>query len=106
MKKIYYARAAVVLVPVLVASDSLPITIRVTDGRSSRAGDGFKDQNFNILSGAGSRAASGRSSIYVEDIESIEFDSATTAAAASLANEETTRHYGPVSQPPSIKPAA
>jgi hypothetical protein len=106
MKKISYPLCAVVLVLSLVA----PIvadTIRLKDGSVIRGQViGFKDQQFTILIGAGSKGGRrGRTSIYVEDIESIEFDSATTAAAASLANEDiSTGNPEPVSQPPRSNP--
>jgi hypothetical protein len=41
-----------------------------------------------VLIGSGSQGRRSRTLIYVEDVESIEFDSATTAAAAGLANED------------------
>ncbi len=105
MKKISYALCAIVLVLSLVA----PIvadTIRLKDGSVIRGQViGFKDQHFTILIGSGSKGRRGRSSIYVEDIESIEFDSATTAAAASLANENiSSGNPEPVSQPPRSNP--
>jgi hypothetical protein len=100
MKKIFYASCSVVLVLSLV----VPIvadTIRLKDGSVIRGQViGFKDQQFTILIGAGSKGRRSRTSIYVEDIESIEFDSATTAAAASLANEDiSSGNPEPVSQP-------
>ena len=103
MKKISYALCAVVLVLSLV----VPIvadTIRLKDGSVIRGQViGFKDQQFTILIGAGAKGRRSRTSIYVEDIESIEFDSATTAAAASLSNEDvSSSNPEPVSQPPRI----
>ena len=100
MKKISYASCAVVLVLSLV----VPIvadTIRLKDGSVIRGQViGFKDQQFTILIGAGAKGRRSRTSIYVEDIESIEFDSATTAAAGSLANEDiSSGNTEPVSQP-------
>lgn len=105
MKKISYASCAVVLVLSLV----VPIvadTIRLKDGSVIRGQViGFKDQQFTILIGAGSKGRRSRTSIYVEDIESIEFDSATTAAAGSLANEDiSSGNPDPVSQPPRSNP--
>lgn len=105
MKKISYALCAVVLVLSLV----VPIvadTIRLKDGSVIRGQViGFKDQQFTILIGAGAKGRRSRTSIYVEDIESIEFDSATTAAAGSLANEDTSSgNPDPVSQPPRTNP--
>ena len=105
MKKISYASCAVVLVLSLV----VPIvadTIRLKDGSVIRGQViGFKDQQFTILIGAGAKGRRSRTSIYVEDIESIEFDSATTAAAGSLANEDiSSGNPDPVSQPPRTNP--
>ncbi len=105
MKKISYASCAVVLVLSLV----VPIvadTIRLKDGSVIRGQViDFKDQQFTILIGTGAKGRRSRTSIYVEDIESIEFDSATTAAAASLANEDmSSGSPEPVSQPPRSNP--
>ena len=106
MKKIFYALCAVVLV----LSWLFPLiadTIRLKDGSVIRGQViGFKDQQFIILIGAGAKGRRSRTSIYVEDIESIEFDSATTAAAATLANEDISASGStePVSQPPRINP--
>lgn len=64
-------------------------TIRLKDGSVIRGQViGFKDQQFTILIGAGAQGRRSRTVIYMEDVESIEFDSATTAAASSLANED------------------
>jgi hypothetical protein len=83
-------------------------TIRLKDGSVIRGQViGFKDQQFTVLIGSGSQGRRSRTIIYVEDIESIEFDSATTAAAASLANEDTsttTNSNAPVYQPPRNNP--
>ncbi len=67
---------------------ALADTIRLKDGSVIRGQVvGFKDQQFTILIGSGSQGRRSRTMIYVEDIESIEFDAATTSAASSLANE-------------------
>ena len=64
-------------------------TIRLKDGNIIRGQViGFKDQQFTVLVGSGAQGRRSRTLIYVEDVESIEFDSATTAAAAGLANDE------------------
>ena len=63
-------------------------TIRLKDGSVIRGQVvGFKDQQFTVLIGSGAQGRRSRTMIYVEDIESIEFDAATIAAASSLANE-------------------
>lgn len=64
-------------------------TIRLKDGSVIRGQViGFKDQQFTVLIGSGAQGRRGRTLIYMEDVESIEFDAATTAAAAGLANDD------------------
>jgi hypothetical protein len=43
---------------------------------------GFKDQQFTVLIGGSSKGRRGRTTVYVEDVESIEFNSNTAAGAA------------------------
>jgi len=83
-------------------------TIRLKDGSVIRGQViGFKDQQFTVLIGSGAQGRRSRTIIYVEDIDSIEFDSATTAAATALANEDNaTGSTAPVYQPPRTNPAA
>ena len=106
MKKISYPLFAVVLVFALIIP-AIADTIRLKDGSVIR-GDviGFKDQQFIILIGSGAKGRRSRTTIYVEDIESIEFDSATTAAASVLANDDTGsgNNAEPVSQPSRSNP--
>jgi len=84
-------------------------TIRLKDGSVIRGQVvGFKDQQFTVLIGAGAQGRRSRTLIYVEDVESIEFDSATTAAASVLANDDfpsTSSTTGQVSQPPRSNPS-
>ncbi|HUS13210.1 MAG TPA: hypothetical protein VMZ30_22250 [Pyrinomonadaceae bacterium] len=68
---------------------ALADTIRLKDGNVIRGQViGFKDQQFTVLVGSGAQGRRSRTLIYVEDVESIEFDSATTAAVSALANDE------------------
>ena len=70
---------------------ALADTIRLKDGNVIRGQViGFKDQQFTVLVGSGTQGRRSRTLIYVEDVESIEFDSATTAAASALANDDAT----------------
>jgi len=88
----------------LLLSLTLPVladTIRLKDGNVIHGQViGFKDQQFTVLVGAGAQGRRSRTLVYVEDVESIEFDSATTAAAASLANEDNNSSAAPVYQQP------
>jgi hypothetical protein len=78
-------------------------TIRLKDGSVIRGQViGFKDQQFTILIGSGTQGRRSRTVIYMEDIESIEFDSAT-GAVGSLANDDTSPSSN--SQPPRSNPS-
>ena len=82
-------------------------TIRLKDGNVIRGQViGFRDQQFTVLVGSGAQGRRSRTLVYVEDVESIEFDSATTAAAATLANEDsqTSNNSTPPYQPPRSNP--
>lgn len=88
MKKIFYPLAALSLLLTLVVP-SIADVIHLKDGNLIRGQViGFKDGQFTVLIGSGAKGRRSRTTIYVEDVESIEFDSATTAAAAALANED------------------
>lgn len=84
-------------------------TIRLKDGSVIRGQVvGFKDQQFTVLIGSGAQGRRSRTLIYVEDVESIEFDSVTTAAASIPANEDTpssNSSTGQVYQPPRTNPS-
>ena len=65
------------------ASPLIADTIRLKDGSVIRGQViGFKDQQFTILIGGNARGRRGQTTVYVEDVESIEFDS-TSAPGTS-----------------------
>ena len=64
------------LLLVSLATPLLADTIRLKDGSVIRGQViGFKDQQFTILIGGNARGRRGQTTVYVEDVESIEFDS-------------------------------
>ena len=86
----------------LVISLSTPLladTIRLKDGSVIRGQViGFKDQQFTILIGGNAKGRRGQTTVYVEDVESIEFDS--NNGNASVTDESTARNNPPpVSRP-------
>ncbi|HEV7684160.1 MAG TPA: hypothetical protein VGO68_18735 [Pyrinomonadaceae bacterium] len=86
---------------------ALADTIRLKDGNVIRGQViGFRDQQFTVLVGSGAQGRRSRTIVYIEDVESIEFDSATTAAAAGLANDDgsTSNNPAPTYQPPRSTP--
>jgi hypothetical protein len=62
-------------------------TIRLKDGSIIRGQVvGFKDQQFTVLIGSGAQGRRSRMLIYIEDVESVEFDSAMVGPTS---NEDT-----------------
>lgn len=96
-----FALVLILLIP------ALADTIRLKDGNVIRGQViGFRDQQFTVLVGSGTQGRRSRTLVYVEDVESIEFDSATTAAATNVANDDsqTTNNSAPTSEPPRSSP--
>src|SRR3954452_8378514 len=57
-------------------------TIRLKDGSVIHGQViGFKDQQFTILIGGNAKGRRGQTTVYVEDVESIEFDANTSRGA-------------------------
>jgi hypothetical protein len=74
--------AALSLALVLAAS-ALGDTIHLKDGQVIRGQIvSFRDQQFTVLIGAGAGGRRSRVTVYIDDIDSIEFDSAGTSAEA------------------------
>lgn len=94
---------APLLAALLVTVFSCPIfadTIRLKDG-SVLQGQvvGFKDQQFTVLIGSGSRGRRSRILLYSEDVESIEFDN-QSGAQSSLGNDNTSVNNQPLPSNP------
>ncbi|HEY6803395.1 MAG TPA: LecA/PA-IL family lectin [Pyrinomonadaceae bacterium] len=99
MKKIFHLLFAVALLVSFVVP-TLADTIRLKDGSVIRGQViGFKDQQFTILIGANSRGRRGQTTVYVEDVESIEFDSVVGATPNQMENSGTNNVPAPISQP-------
>jgi hypothetical protein len=75
------ALAAAAVLILSLSAGILADTIRLRDGSVVRGQIiAFKDQQFTVLIGAGTRGRRGRMTIYSEDIESIEFDATAGVA--------------------------
>ena len=85
----------------LILGVSLPMladTIRLKDGSVIRGQIvGFKNEQFTILVGGGARGRKSRITVYMEDVESIDFDSAT---GANTSDDTSTTSSQPPYQPP------
>ena len=97
----------VLLSTLLLVSISTPLladTIRLKDGSVIRGQViGFKDQQFTILIGGSARGRRGQTTVYVEDVESIEFDANSGNASptddGSARNIPPSRPSNPTTQP-------
>ncbi len=99
MKKTFRLLLSVLLL-VSISTPLLADTIRLKDGSVIRGKViGFKDQQFTILIGGNARGRRGQTTVYVEDVDSIEFDS--SGGAPSATEEMSARNNPPVSRPSS-----
>jgi len=100
MRKTFRLLLALALV-VATAAPLLADTIRLKDGSVIRGQViGFKDQQFTILIGGNARGRRGQTTVYVEDVESIEFDNNNTSSAPNT--DEMTAQNNPPAMRPSI----
>src|SRR5690242_12291782 len=87
----------------LLISLSTPLladTVHLKDGSVIRGQVvGFKDQQFTILIGGNAKGRRGQTTVYVEDVESIDFDSNT--GNANVTDESTARNNPPAMSRPS-----
>jgi hypothetical protein len=100
MMKKYFVRSLIVFTLVLgVTLPALADTIRLKDGTVIRGQIiSFKNEQFTILVGSGARGRKSRMTVYMEDVDSIEFDNAgNTSSQADDSNNSNTQ---PVFQPP------
>lgn len=106
MKK-HFFRSLIVFV--LILGVSVPVladTIRLKDGTVIRGQIvSFKNEQFTILVGSGARGRKSRMTVYMEDVESIEFDNAgNTGNQTDDSNNNTQTYQPPVSQPNNTQP--
>jgi PA-IL-like protein len=97
MKRFFFRPLLVVVLAFGVSLPALADTIRLKDG-SVLHGQvvGFKDQQFTILLGSGARGRKSRITVYMEDVESIDFDS--TGVSGNTTDD--TSNNQPSYQPP------
>jgi hypothetical protein len=99
MKKTFRLLLSTLLL-VSLATPLLADTIRLKDGSVIRGQViGFKDQQFTILIGGNARGRRGQTTVYVEDVESIEFDS--TPGSGTISEDSTARNNPPPMSRPS-----
>jgi hypothetical protein len=102
-KRIFTTLVALMLVLTLTIV-AFADTIRLKDGSVIRGQViGFKDQQFTVLVGAGARGRRSQITLYMEDVESIEFDSAGSSPIITDNNNNSGQSSRPVTQNP-IRP--
>jgi hypothetical protein len=101
MKK-FFARALVAFA--LVFAVTVPVladTIRLKDGSVIRGQIvSFKNEQFTILVGGGSRGRKSQITVYMEDVESIDFDSNGNSASQDNSSQTYQQPSNPPYQPP------
>jgi hypothetical protein len=97
MKKFFSCLLSTALLFALVVP-ALADTIKLKDGSVIHGQViEFKDGQFTVLIGSGAKGRRGRTTVYVEDIDSISFDAQTGGATA---DSDSGASSEPVSQPP------
>ncbi len=101
MKKLLFRS---LLMFALIVSASLPAfadTIRLKDGSVIRGQIvGFKNEQFTIVVGSGARGRKSRITVYMEDVDSIEFDSAGNTSSTGPNDDTGNTSTQPSYQPP------
>jgi len=103
MKKTFRLLLSTLLL-VSISTPMLADTIRLKDGSVIRGQViGFKDQQFTILIGGNARGRRGQTTVYVEDVESIEFDSnsGNTSSSSTMDDSMARNNPPPISRPSS-----
>lgn len=101
--KMFFTRAVVAFA--LVFAVTVPVladTIRLKDGSVIRGQIvSFKNEQFTILVGGGSRGRKSQITVYMEDVESIDFDSNGSAGSQDTGNSQVYQQpNNPPYQPP------
>jgi hypothetical protein len=101
MKKCFFRFLLLVALAVGASLTVLADTIRLKDGSVIRGQIvSFKNEQFTIVVGSGARGRKSRITVYMEDVDSIEFDSAGNANNSTGPNDDNTNNTQPVYQPP------
>src|SRR6476659_3285209 len=101
MKKILFRSLLMVALAVGMSVPALADTIRLKDGSVIRGQIiSFKNEQFTIMVGGGSRGRKSQITVYMEDVESIDFDSNGSASADNGNSQTSQQPNNPPYQPP------
>ncbi|MDX6383673.1 MAG: hypothetical protein QOK48_1246 [Blastocatellia bacterium] len=106
MKKFLFRSLLMVALAVGVSLPVLADTIRLKDGSVIRGQIiSFKNEQFTIVVGSGARGRKSQITVYMEDVDMIEFDSVGNTNNSSGPNNDTANNnQQPVYQPPVQQP--
>src|SRR5205807_3958961 len=103
MKQIFLRSLTIVALALSLTLPALADTVRLKDGSVIRGQIvSFKNEQFTIMVGSGARGRKSRITVYMEDVDSIEFDSAGNASAPTDDTSGNTSQ--PTYQPPYQQP--
>lgn len=106
MKRFFFRLPMVVALALGITLPVLADTIRLKDGSVIRGQIvSFKNEQFTILVGSGARGRKSRITVYMEDVESIEFDAAGTAGTEETSTASNTQSQPPYQPPVDTRPA-
>jgi hypothetical protein len=101
MKKFFFRSLLMVALALGLSLTALADTIRLKNGSVIRGQIiSFKNEQFTIVVGGGTRGRTTRITVYMEDVESIEFEAAGNANNSTGPNDDTTNNNQPPYQPP------
>jgi hypothetical protein len=101
MKKFILRSLLMVALAVCASVPAWADTIRLKDGSVIRGQIvSFKNEQFTIVVGSGARGRKSQITVYMEDVDSIDFDSTVNASNTTVPNNDTANNNQPVYQPP------
>src|SRR5512132_1650372 len=96
MKKLFLRPLMILALAIGMSVPVLADTIRLKDGSVIRGQIvSFKNEQFTILVGSGARGRKSQITVYMEDVESIEFDNAGADDTRTNSNTNTQPTYQP-----------
>ncbi len=101
MKKFFFRSLLMVALVVGASLVSFADTVRLKDGSVIRGQIvSFKNEQFTIVVGSGARGRKSQITVYMEDVDSIDFDSTGNANNSNVPNNDTANNNQSVYQPP------
>src|SRR5437588_8424031 len=106
MKQIFLRSLMIVALALSLTLPALADTVRLKDGSVIRGQIvSFKNEQFTILVGSGARGRKSRITVYMEDVDSIDFDATgNTSGPAEDSNSSQPTYQPPYQQPTNNQP--